>query len=271
MRKTVLVLLVLGSQLVLPACGDDDSADNGGGPDSGTPKAGNGPSAGRGGPQAGTGSSNPDASPENGPCQLPEDCQAGLRCAATPLLLNGAPIGVCAKPCSMDTDCAEGVCISYTRQPRDGHCVNEVADDYELCGIADTSICAADMTCLYFPQEPVGVCVHICNLDGSDEDAGVPTDGPSPVACASGMSCIGDVLEGAPANEGICGTLSADGEECGIDIGMDLFCGDDSLCLPENLPDQSSTPRCFQDCSMAGTQCRTGSCRPLQDDFAYCK
>lgn len=274
--RTVPVLLVVISQLALPACGDDDQSDDGT-PDSGTPNAGRGAAAGSGrgsqaGGGAGTGSSNPNGSPENSPCQLPEDCDEGLRCAATPLLVNNTPVGVCAKPCAMDTECDEGVCISYTRQPRDGHCVNEVADDYALCGIADTSICAADMTCLYFPGEPVGVCVHVCSVDGStDEDAGVPAGGPAPVACAAGMSCISDVLADSMPNEGVCGMLAANGEECGIDVDFGQFCGDGSLCVPEALPNQDSTPRCYQDCSMPGTQCQTGSCMPLQNNFAYCK
>ena len=72
-------------------------------------------------------------------------------------------------------------------------------------------------------------------------------------------------------NEGVCGTEVALGQECGIDIDFGQFCSEDALCVPEDLNDDTSTPRCYQDCSMAGTVCQMGTCRQLQGGFAYCR
>src|SRR5262249_42924355 len=110
---------------------------------------------------------------EGFPCDAVNACQSGLRCVASLFTVN-----VCGRPCGGAGDCKSGErCYSYSDQPRDGHCVNIVTNEYAICGVSDTSLCGNGRSCLYLPQQAHGLCVSTCSLDGSsgagaDEDAG---------------------------------------------------------------------------------------------------
>jgi len=247
-------------------CGDDDDGDNGGGlRDSGAS-----------GSRSDGGGSRVDAGPGDGPgdegwpCSRTEPCNGDLRCATTPFTVGGTPVGVCAVACEVDGDCDGDQCISYTGAAADAHCVNVVDEEYEVCGVADTSVCSPELTCLYFPDLPVGVCVALCAIDGmaSGEDAGV--DGPALVAeCSGEQTCIDGILAMPAPNEAVCGTLVERGDLCGLDIG--LYCPEGDVCAPEDPDDEDSAGRCFQDCSTGtGTECEEGTCVLVPGQFAYC-
>jgi hypothetical protein len=232
-------------------------------------------------------------------------CLPKLKCVASIFT-----VGVCARGCKTDTDCGKGdeVCYSYSKQAKDGHCVNKVKDAYGLCGVADTSICD-NRSCLYLPNQPIGVCIDTCALDGSPvagsdagtdagidggtdagidggagDDAGLDTSGSSgssgtktpsgstapegAVACGMAQSCVDNVLSAPMTNEGVCGTVVARGEPCGIAHG--IYCQEGDICAPEKPTDLRSKLRCFQDCSAASSKCDKGKCLVVQGLFAYC-
>jgi hypothetical protein len=239
-------------------CGDDDSDDDNGAADGGVrPRIDAGP--------VGDGPGD-----EGWPCTSTDPCNGDLRCATTPFTLGGEVVGVCAVACDDETDCGDGnQCISYTGDAADAHCVNVVEDEYEVCGVADTSVCSDELTCLYFPDLPVGVCVSICNTEGGGEqDAG--TDEPNTVAMCSGdQTCIEGILAMPEPGEGVCGTLVQRGELCGLDFG--LYCPEGDVCAPEDPEDESSDARCYQDCSTeTGAECDEGACTLVPGLFAYC-
>ena len=194
-----------------------------------------------------------------GHARAPIRATAISRCATTPFTVGGAPVGVCAAACEVDGDCDGGQCISYTGAAADAHCVNVVEEEYEVCGVADTSVCSEELTCLDFPDLPVGVCVSLCAIDGAGgDDAGV--DGPPLVSeCSGGQSCIEGILADPTAGEGVCGMLVERGALCGLDIG--LYCPEGDVCAPEDPDDENSAGRCFQDCSTGtGSECEEGTC-----------
>ncbi len=228
---------------------------------------------------------------EGDPCDLTGQssglpaCRGKLKCVESVFTL-----GVCGRSCKTNTDCgnADEVCYSYSGQAKDGHCVNLIKDEYGRCGVGDTSICD-QRSCLYLPNQPVGVCIDTCALDGSpvaagdggvdasaDEDAGQdPTAGASglgapagAVECPSSESCVDNVLADAMLNEGVCGTVVGRGDECGIEQG--IYCPSGDICAPEDPNDLSSKLRCFQDCSSTGSKCDKGKCVTVQGVFAYC-
>jgi hypothetical protein len=225
---------------------------------------------------------------EGEPCDLPGQtkqslpaCQGKLKCVESLFT-----VGVCGRGCKTDTDCGhdDEICYSYSKQAKDGHCVNQVKDEYARCGVGDTSRCDG-RSCLYLPNEPIGVCIDTCALDGTtapsdagvaDEDAGTATsvaDAGSTlpvgaVECSAAESCIDSILAQPMQNEGVCGTVAKRGAPCGITQG--IYCEPGDLCAPENPADLSSKLRCFQDCSTLDVTCAKGKCVIVQDLFAYC-
>jgi hypothetical protein len=259
------VAVLCGAGVV--GCGDDDDAsddDSGGGRDSGT--SGSGGS----GPGIDAGPVGEGPGDEGWPCSRTDPCNDDLRCATTPFTVSGTPVGVCAAACEVDADCDGGQCISYTGAAADAHCVNVVDEEYEVCGVADTSVCSETLTCLYFPDLPVGVCVSLCATDGAagGDDAGV--DEPGLVSeCSGDQSCIEGILADPTAGEGVCGMLVERGDLCGLDIG--LYCPEGDVCAPEDPEDENSAGRCFQDCSTGtGSDCEEGTCVLIPNLFAYC-
>lgn len=264
LSEVLAVVVLFGA--VAAGCGDDDSNGDGdsgsGGSDASTSGTGGGGSLPR--PDSGMGG---DQGDEGWPCTPSEPCNGDLRCAATPFEINGTAVGVCAVACENNTDCEDGgQCITYSGDETDAHCVNVIEEEYELCGVADTSICSEDLTCLYFPDYPIGVCVSLCTTGAAgDEDAGAA---PPAGMCSGAQTCIEGILADPAANEGVCGTLVERGEECGLEIGM--YCGQGDVCAPENPNDDTSTQRCFQDCSEPDAECDEGTCTVVQGLFAYC-
>jgi hypothetical protein len=212
---------------------------------------------------------------EGTPCDSTHKCANKLTCVES-LFVN---VSICARGCTTKADCANAdeVCYTYSGMPKDGHCVNLVTDEYATCGVADTSVCD-HRSCLYLPDEPIGVCIDTCALDGttsgtSDEDAGVAASTAAPqgaVACAAAETCIDGtrILTSADPNEGVCGIVAKRGESCGIEHG--IYCDVADICAPKDPNDLSSAQLCFQDCSAAGTRCDTGKCIDVQGFFSYC-
>jgi hypothetical protein len=267
------VLAVASLCSVIAGCGDDDGDDQtaagrgatGGGGGSGARDASVGGDGGGGSLPRRDGGIAEEEGGEGWPCTATEPCNADLRCAATPFAINGRAVGVCAVACENSDECEGGECITYSGAAADAHCVDVIDEEYELCGVADTSICSTDLTCLYFPDYPLGVCVALCSIGGGDEDAGA---GQPSATCSGQQTCIDGILADPAANEGVCGTLVDRGEECGLEIG--LYCAQGDVCAPENPNDESSAQRCYQDCSTADAECETGTCRLVQGMYAYC-
>jgi hypothetical protein len=205
---------------------------------------------------------------EGFPCFDPQECREELSCVPTEYELNGEPLGVCARGCTTESDCDGETCSGDPASDEAGYCANEVVE-YELCGVAETAICADDMVCLLFPDVPVGVCVRLCPLgaaaaaDTIDEDAGVEPPG----GCSEEQSCIEDVLA-KPGGNGVCGTLVARGQECGIGIG--LFCAAEDVCAPDDPQDSESALHCYQRCGQSGISCDEGTCTIVGRQLAYC-
>jgi hypothetical protein len=190
-----------------------------------------------------SGQSPSDEGTEGWPCRGQNECIDDLRCNASPIVVGGVEVGVCGAPCSSNQQCGDRLCLSYSGREADGHCVDIVNEEYELCGVADTSVCSNDLVCLYLPNLPVGVCVRLCALDGeageAGEDAGVSVGG-----CSAGRTCIDGVIADGEAGEGVCGTLVERGEPCGIDSGF--YCREEDVCAFENPRDPSAAPRCLR-------------------------
>jgi hypothetical protein len=265
LSRVLAVALLCGP--IAYGCGDDD--DNGGnagaagnnGSDAST--SGNGGSGGGGLPRRDGGEPTEEGG-EGWPCNRTTPCNTDLVCAATPFTLNGQQVGVCATPCDAVADCDEGdQCITYSGSAADAHCVNVIDMEYELCGVADVSVCSEELTCLYFPDFPLGVCVSLCNTGAGDEDAGAMTS-----MCSGAQTCIEGVLAMPAPGEGVCGTLVERGEECGLETGR--YCGDGDVCGPEDPSDEMSAQRCYQDCSQAGAECEMGRCTIVENRIAYC-
>jgi len=215
----------------------------------------------------------PTMQEEGFPCFEPDQCVEELSCVATEYTLDGEPLGVCARDCTTDSDCDSERCFGDPASGEGGYCANVVEQEYDLCGVAETAVCAEGMVCLLFPDLPLGVCVHLCPIDGDaapsgdtlDEDAGVGMEAPA--ACGEEQSCVADVLAN-PDGNGVCGTFVARDEECGIAVG--LFCADEDVCAPEDPASEESTLRCFQRCDQPGTECEQGTCTLVGRRFAYC-
>jgi hypothetical protein len=279
-RVSVLVPLAFFS---LAACGDDAAPPEGSAGKDGSSTAG--AAAGSGGrpPAAGTSASGsggsggvgtPGDSEEGDPCMGASDCVTGLRCVAVPeILLNGVPLGVCGKPCSMDAECGDAAsCYSYSGMDRDKHCVDVIDEDYALCGVADTSVCKPPgKICLVDSELPViGLCATLCTVGASDDDAGVPPGEPSGTGCTAGQTCVGGELTGGAPDDGICGVRVARGGECGLDVGMGAFCAPEDICAPDNLDDAASAVHCYQRCTRAAPQCDSGACILASANLGYC-
>ena len=259
-RQNQVSVLAAFALLAAVACGDDDSNASDGG------MAGQGGAGAPGGGSGGGSGQGDEEGSEGWPCTSAKPCLEGLICAGSPITIDGIPIGVCGMACQGDMQCSGGSCITYTGAAADAHCANIVDEEFGLCGVADTSLCSDDKTCLYLPGAPVGVCVTLCGLDGApagDEDAGVGE--PVLGGCAAEQACIPDIVT---SGEGVCGTIVERGEECGVDIGM--FCSAGDICAFEDPTDENSTLRCFQDCSTTETPCEEGTCVIVQGMFAYC-
>jgi hypothetical protein len=268
LRMRVLCAVLLCSAW---ACGDDD--DSGKKDDAGLLRDAGGPAnpGGSGGSGGSIG-----AGDEGYPCLFSAgECNKGLTCVENIFQdENMQPLGVCARACKTDPDCAsDEKCFSYTSKDTDSHCVNLVDEEYGVCGVGDTSVCK-DRSCLYFPNSPFGVCIDTCVLgegesDAGTDDGGTPQDGvPSgAVSCRTGETCVDEVLSAPMSNEGVCGTVVARGDECGIDVGK--YCNHGDICAPEDPTNLMSTPRCFENCSDSG-MCKKGSCMVVQNAFAYC-
>lgn len=202
---------------------------------------------------------------EGAPCQATADCGTGLSCVDS----GGFSLGVCARPCTQDTDCGLELCVSRSGLEADAHCENVQRAEFAYCGAVETAICGEPRTCLYTtPGVPLGVCVSICAVDGApaagDEDAGT-----SVVACAAAQSCVDvDLQDEADGNKGFCAERAARGAECGIDLGK--ICEDVDICAPKDpaakMPEDF---RCREDCTMSGT-CAAGTCTDVRGEFAYC-
>jgi hypothetical protein len=267
-RLSRVLAVVLLCSLHASGCGDDDDGGNaGGGAGNGSDAggiSGNGGSGGGGLPRRDA--SVPSEGEEGYPCNEAQPCNADLVCAATPFAINGRPVGVCGVPCDAVTDCNDGdQCITYSGAATDAHCVNTIDTQYELCGVADTSVCSEELTCLYFPDFPLGVCVSLCNTGGGDSDAGTS----SATMCSDAQMCIEGVLADPEPGEGVCGTLVGRGDECGLEMGR--YCGDGDVCGPQDPNDDMSAQRCYQDCSQAGSTCPSGTtCTIVENRIAYC-
>lgn len=268
-RLYLVLLLALASPLL--ACGDDD-----GGADAGMDAGGDGDGSSVG---DGDGDLRPRVTPDGGgmgdpgdgiegaPCNTVADCGQDFSCVA-----NIFNVGVCARPCTSAMDCNTDEferCLTYTQFEADAHCVNDVEEEYGLCGVADTSICAGNRECLYFPDLPLGVCVDLCPLAGGDgADGGDDSDGGLPtglINCDSEQTCL-DILANA-AGAGVCGTVVDRGAECGLDVG--LYCEEGDLCRRQDPENFDEAPVCRQDCS-ATLECDEGDCTRLDLDTRVC-
>ncbi len=266
------ILLSLTFSLPLLGCGDDsDDTGDGGSMDAGDGDGDNDPDTAR--PRfendagGNTGMDMPEGGEEGAPCESAIECGEGLACVT-----NIFTIGVCARPCTSNGDCDAAEferCVSYTQFEADAHCVNEVEDTYEICGVADTSICAGNRECLYFPDLPLGVCVDLCPLAGDgdggtdDSDGGALPDGI--VECGSSDECL-DILADA-AGVGVCGTVVERGAECGLDVG--LYCEEGDFCRRTDPEDLDEAPLCRQNCSDS-LECDEGECTRLDLDTRVC-
>jgi hypothetical protein len=261
LSKSVFVALAM---VCVVACGDDD--DDKGDDDGQT----SGPGLRDGG--ALDGGFGPSAEGDEGwLCAKQSECNEPLKCVGSIFT-----VGVCGRPCSKSSPCedADEVCYSYTGNDADLHCVNQVTEEYALCGVYDTSICK-DRSCLYEPDRPFGVCVDICSLEGevTPSDAGVDDGGlivapPAGFAmCRADEMCIDGVLARPENSEGVCGTEVDRGEACSPLTGLHCKLGD--VCTPDVPSDQNSDWSCHQDCS-AGNDCDKGRCTIIQNLVAYC-
>ena len=269
LRTSVLVAVLLSC--VMACGGDDDDDDMTGNAGTKAPTSDAGTVDGGGGGED-IGPSGPGD--EGAPCDAANKCNAGFQCVK-----NVFTVGICARPCS-DVDMSkctkDEVCFGYTDAPADQHCTNIVTGEYDLCGVALTSVCN-QRSCLYFPNLPIGVCVDICDVGAQVPDAGVGGDdmgdgGPAGATdglamCRPTETCIDGIVDSPRAGEGVCGTLVARGEECGLERG--LYCASQDCCLAEDPSDDNSTLRCYQDCS-AGRKCDKGTCTLLGDTIARC-
>jgi hypothetical protein len=251
-------------------CGDDEGGSDGGaGTGAGAGAGGSGATGGSGGRpmlpgvDGGAGrDAGPGETEEGGPCLTAEECQVvdGEQLACVDVGFN---FGVCARSCLSNADCGAELCVSFTGMSADAHCINLVNEEYAYCGIAETSDCldTADLTCLYLPDLPIGVCTKLCASGG--DDGGVP----DPI-CSDEQFCRGGIVNsnGGPI-DGVCGTAAARGETCGILEGA--FCDEEDVCSPDVPADEESPFSCHQSCSETGTVCETGTCMQYQGVF-YC-
>lgn len=261
------------------ACGGSgaspSSKDSGKGADGGVRNAtgsGSGADGGQRGDSGIIGPSGPGA--EGAACNATIKCTGKLSCVASIFAdSQGKAVGVCGRGCTTATDCkTDEVCFSYSGASKDGHCVNVVKDEYGICGVADTSVCDQTRTCLYL-NEPIGVCVDTCALDGAGagDDAGTGALPDGAVMCAGKETCVDGVISTPQKNEGVCGIVAKRGETCGIEHG--IYCPTTDICAPKDPKNPSSGLVCFQDCSAANAKCDKGKCVTVQngsDSFAYC-
>jgi hypothetical protein len=241
------------------ACGDDDDGKQDGTPLRDAAVADGG----------GVGPSGPGA--EGWLCQKQSDCDDALKCVASVFT-----VGVCARACSETDPCdaSDEVCYSYSGKDADLHCVNQVTEEYALCGVADTSICK-ERSCLYAPDAPIGVCVDICSTEGevTPTDAGIDDGGlivgaPAGFAmCRAGESCIDGVLADPGNDEGVCGVEVARGKSCSVADGK--YCKVGDVCAPDDPSSDDALWTCHQDCS-SGNACDEGRCTVIQNLIAYC-
>lgn len=201
-------------------------------------------------------------------CFDASECVEGLACVGTGLIdSQNRPLMLCEQPCETHSDCGDGRCLTRTGAIEDQHCINAEADEFAPCGIAFSSLCGRDRTCLLL-NDLVGVCVDLCPL-GGDGDAGVdPASGPELVECKPEQTCLDLLVDGA--GRGVCMTVGARGDACGPDIGVECDTETD-VCAPVDPADTSGEWQCFQDCTERSVTCDTGTCRDYQGFFAYCR
>ena len=286
-KMSPVAVIVVG--LLAVACGDDD----GGNPSEGDAGAGKGgseagtgsPSGGRGGSTAtagtggrggagtsgrgaGTGGTTGSGTIQEGrQCGTPTTgaCAEGLACID--MLAVQTPVKICARPCTATgNECPSGeVCDSpYTNLARDAHCINQVDAPYEICGVGETSDCAGERFCLYFPRSTLGLCVNFCATDPT-QDAGIAG---LPLACPdAAQQCVSGVV--AEEAIGVCGSEVARDAECGIDTGR--FCMGDDVCAPDNPDDEMSLQHCRENCTETNTCAGGGTCTEVDPELSYCR
>ena len=254
-------------------CGDDEGGSDGGDAGDGAGSGGmGGASGGMGGaggrpplPELDGGAGNDAAVGdlvEGAPCLTTAECEDGLACVES----GFANFGVCARSCASDDDCGGETCVSISGAPADAHCINLINEEFELCGVIDTSNCApaAGLTCLYLPDVPYGVCTTLCSSGG--DDAGAPND-----ACDADQFCRGGIVStNQPGQEdGICGAHASRGETCGIFEGA--FCDPGDVCAPASLPVTDDTEFvCRQDCTEDPDSCADGTTCTMHQGFFFC-
>jgi hypothetical protein len=190
------------------------------------------------------------------PCATASECDETLDCIPHAFPGMAGLYGFCGKSCANNSECgADMVCSSDTGTTDGLYCAELVHEEYGICGPAVGTVCD-NRACLYAPNLPVGVCVDLCTLSASAEDAGVEDGGMDDFAlCRVGQNCM-DVL--GSADTGVCGSFVARGAECGISTGS--FCNEEDVCAPNDLSDPGAGTSCFQSCADPGVTCAQGSC-----------
>jgi len=179
---------------------------------------------------------------------------------------SGFSFGVCARSCASDDGGGNELCVSYSGERADAHCINLINEEFAICGVAETSDCLeeAGLTCLYLPDLPIGVCSTLCMSGGDTDGGGVP----DPI-CDADQFCRGGIVnDNGSGIDGVCGTSAARGEPCGIFMGA--FCGDGDVCAPDDPADEESDFSCHQSCSQSGSTCDEGACVQFQRVF-FCR
>lgn len=247
MTRLTLFRLTLGLLLGLCACGGSDKPSGGGSAGAG----GKGSAAGSGGSAGG--STGTGSGKEGDDCTGDKDCGKGLNCILADTIdvtsTQSLPISVCARKCSVDSDCMDNeMCFSTTGKGENLLCWSLTTEAGKPCGPADTSFCDQDndLQCLVMASASGdslagGECVQVCD--------------PSQSKCPSPLTCLG----GTSTTAGVCGTQLNRGDSCVQDPLSD--CGPADVCITDG-----NEGFCLQDCTK-NMMCDDSNqkCMPLSD------
>lgn len=229
MTRLTLFRLTLGLLLGLSACGGSDKPSSGGSAGAG----GKGSAAGSGGSAGG--STGTGSGKEGDDCTGDKDCGKGLNCILADSVkvssTQSVPVSVCARKCSVDSDCMDGeMCFSTTGKGDNLLCWSLTTEAGKPCGPGDTSFCDESMNlqCLVTQSSTTGSiaggeCVQIC-----DSSHGCPSD----------LTCLGNTDNSG----GVCGTQLKRGADCVSDPLSD--CAPADVCITDG-----QTGFCLQDCT----------------------
>lgn len=228
----------------------------------------------------------------DGHCGL-SSCPAGTsRCGAACVDLSSdqASCGACGASCAATEECRDGACVDTCPAPS-MRCTDEegavscidVTSDPQSCGSCGTACAGAEScvsgacTCEAPSMLCGGVCTDVMNSHGDCGACGNAC-GPEQLCvggectCPTGFTLCGGVCTNTNIDDrncGGCGTsCAAPAESCSGGSCLSS-CGTGMVVCGGACTDTSSDPAhcgaCGNTCP-AGTQCRSGSCRPANDD-----